>query len=168
MGAFFFIVYSCRMPNDMTISENIQSIQTDIAKICEEHNCDANKVHLVAVSKKQPDNRIQEALDAGQRLFGENRVQEAQDHWDARRGLYPDLKLHLIGPLQTNKVKDAVALFDVIETLDREKLARKLAAEMKEQGKDKREKAKQDTKKFESSGNDILSGGFDLGAFDPR
>lgn len=120
----------------MSISENIQSIQTDIAKICAEHDCDAAKVHLVAVSKKQSGSRIQEALDAGHRLFGENRVQEAQDHWGARRDQYPDLKLHLIGPLQTNKVKDAVALFDVIETLDREKLARKLSAEMKEQGKD--------------------------------
>jgi pyridoxal phosphate enzyme (YggS family) len=81
---------------------------------------------LIAVSKKQPDDRIEAALSAGQRVFGENRVQEAQARWAHRRPLYPDLKLHLIGPLQTNKVKDACDLFDVIHTLDREKLARKI------------------------------------------
>ena len=82
---------------------------------------------LVAVSKTQPDEKIDAMLAAGQRVFGENRVQEAQAHWADRRALYPDLELRLIGPLQTNKAEDAVALFDVIETLDREKLARALA-----------------------------------------
>ena len=82
---------------------------------------------LVAVSKVQPDDRIRAALQAGQRVFGENRVQEAQGRWaerfaDARKGL----TLHLIGPLQTNKARDAVRLFDVIQTLDRLKLARAL------------------------------------------
>ena len=77
----------------------------------------------MAVSKVQPDSRIVEALDAGQRIFGENRVQEAHERWGHRRSQYPDLRLHLIGPLQSNKVSDAVALFDVIETLDRTKLA---------------------------------------------
>ena len=76
---------------------------------------------LVAVSKKQPDERIEAALAAGQRVFGENRVQEAQGRWTDRRDI-DGLKLHLIGPLQTNKAEDAVQLFDVIETLDREKL----------------------------------------------
>lgn len=93
------------------------------------------KARLVAVSKMQPEENIEEALRAGQRLFGENRVQEAKTRWAHRRAAYPDLRLHLIGPLQTNKVKDAVALFDVIETLDREKLAQELAAEMKKQGR---------------------------------
>lgn len=79
----------------------------------------------MAVSKKQPDERIEAALDAGQRVFGENRVQEAQGRWTARRNI-DDLKLHLIGPLQTNKAEDAVLLFDVIETLDREKLLKAL------------------------------------------
>ncbi|PCI01027.1 MAG: YggS family pyridoxal phosphate-dependent enzyme [Alphaproteobacteria bacterium] len=79
---------------------------------------------LVAVSKKQSDEKIIEALDAGLRIFGENRVQEAQSRWTHRRAPYPDLDLHLIGPLQTNKVKDAVQLFDCIHTVDREKLAR--------------------------------------------
>jgi PLP dependent protein len=88
----------------------------------------ANPVTLVAVSKVQPDSRIIEALEAGQRVFGENRVQEAKERWAARRVDFPDLRLHLIGPLQSNKVADAVALFDVIETLDRPKLAAALGA----------------------------------------
>jgi PLP dependent protein len=83
----------------------------------------APEVTLVAVSKVQPDERLVEALESGQRVFGENRVQEAQEHWGHRRADYPDLRLHLIGPLQTNKAADAVALFDVIETLDRPSLA---------------------------------------------
>ena len=90
---------------------------------------------LVAVSKRQPDERIEAALVAGHRVFGENRVQEAQERWAERRGLYPDLKLHLIGPLQTNKAADAVALFDVIEVVDRPKLARSLSTEMARQGR---------------------------------
>lgn len=90
---------------------------------------------LVAVSKMQPDDRVDALLAAGQRVFGENRVQEAQARWTARRALYPDLQLHLIGPLQTNKVRDAVALFDVIQTLDRVRLADALRAEMEAQGR---------------------------------
>ena len=90
---------------------------------------------LVAVSKRQPDDRIEAALAAGHRVFGENRVQEAQERWTSRRDLYPDLRLHLIGPLQTNKSADAVALFDVIEVVDRPKLARSLSAEMARQGR---------------------------------
>ena len=117
----------------MSVADNIQNLRRQIADAAALAARDASDVHLVAVSKKQPDERIQEALDAGHRLFGENRVQEAQLHWAHRRAQYPDLKLHLIGPLQTNKVKDAVALFDVIETLDREKLARALKKEMDKQ-----------------------------------
>ena len=94
----------------------------------------ANPVTLVAVSKRQPDAKIDAALVAGQRVFGENRVQEANSRWAARRAQHADLTLHLIGPLQTNKVVEAVALFDVIETLDREKLAVILAKEMEKQG----------------------------------
>lgn len=123
----------------MSISENFQIIQKQIHEAVAFGGREASEVNLVAVSKKQPDERIQEALDAGHRLFGENRVQEAQSHWGSfekgRREQYSDLKLHLIGPLQTNKVRDAVALFDVIETLDREKLARSLAKEMEKQGR---------------------------------
>ncbi|MGD1869973.1 MAG: YggS family pyridoxal phosphate-dependent enzyme [Neomegalonema sp.] len=92
-------------------------------------------VGLVAVSKVQPEERVEAVLAEGHRVFGENRVQEAQDRWTKRREQYPELKLHLIGPLQTNKVRPAVALFDVIETVDREKLARKIAAEAAAQNK---------------------------------
>ena len=86
-------------------------------------------VELVCVSKTQSKEAILPLLDAGQRLFGENRVQEAQTKWPDLKQLYPSVELHLIGPLQSNKVTDAVALFDVIETLDRPKLAEALAAE---------------------------------------
>lgn len=85
------------------------------------------ETQLIAVSKQQPDDRIDAALDLGIRVFGENRVQEAQKRWSQRREAYPDLKLHLVGPLQTNKVKQAVDLFDVIHTLDRENLAQAIA-----------------------------------------
>lgn len=88
---------------------------------------DPGAVTLVAISKTQPEARIAAALAAGQRVFGENRVQEAEAHWAARRAADEDLELHLVGPLQTNKVRDAVALFDVIQTLDRPKLATHLA-----------------------------------------
>lgn len=90
---------------------------------------------LIAVSKSQPDAAIDAALAAGQRVFGENRVQEARKHWGSRRAAYADLTLHLIGPLQTNKAEDAVALFDVIQTLDRIKLADALKAAMEKQGR---------------------------------
>ena len=92
-------------------------------------------VKIVAVSKQQPDERIDAALAAGQRVFGENRVAEAVARWGVRRGAYPDLRLHLIGALQTNKVAEAVGLFDVIEVLDREKLAAALAREMQKQAR---------------------------------
>ena len=95
-------------------------------------------VTLVAISKTQPDARIDAALAAGQRVFGENRVQEAETHWAARRETVEDLELHLVGPLQTNKVKDAVALFDVIQTVDRPKLAEHLAREFARTGTPRR------------------------------
>ena len=98
-------------------------------------NNEGANLTVVAVSKRQPDDRVEAALAAGHRVFGENRVQEAQERWAERRGLYPDLKLHLIGPLQTNKAADAVALFDVIEVVDRPKLARSLSTEMARQGR---------------------------------
>ncbi len=85
---------------------------------------------LVAVTKTQPDSAIDEILATGQRVFGENRVQEAEARWAGRRRDFPDLELHLIGPLQTNKAEDAVRLFDVIETLDRPKLADALVKAM--------------------------------------
>lgn len=122
----------------MSISENLLHVQSIIQKAAESSERDPSDIQLVAVSKKQPAERIAQALGAGHRCFGENRVQEALEHWQlsGHREAYADLKLHLIGPLQTNKVKAAVELFDVIETLDREKLARALAKEMKLQGRD--------------------------------
>jgi pyridoxal phosphate enzyme (YggS family) len=93
---------------------------------------DPADVTLVAVSKQQPWDAIAPVLAAGQRIFGENRVQEAQARWAERRG---DLELRLIGPLQSNKAREALALFDVIETLDRPKLARVLAEEIQRAGR---------------------------------
>lgn len=118
------------------IADNIESINAEIAKTAKEHERNADDVQLIAVSKKQPDERIQAAIDAGHRLFGENRVQEAQEHWNQRRDQYDDLELHLIGPLQTNKVKDALSLFDCIQTLDRPKLADKIKSEITKQPRD--------------------------------
>ena len=93
-------------------------------------------VTLIAVSKQQPEDRIEAALGSGIRIFGENRVQEAQMRWQARRPLYPDLHLHLIGPLQSNKAGDAVALFDVLHTIDRPKIATALKIEMNKQNRE--------------------------------
>ena len=105
-----------------------------VAAACRATDRDPAEVTLTAVSKTQPPEAIDAALATGQRVFGENRVQEAQGRWTERRPALPDLELRLIGPLQTNKAADAVALFDVIETLDREKLARVLAEEAGKRG----------------------------------
>ena len=93
---------------------------------------DRNEAHinLIAVSKQQPEERIENSLASGQRIFGENRVQEAFQRWQPRKLVYPDLELHLIGPLQSKKASDAVALFDVIHTVDRPKIALVLSREM--------------------------------------
>ncbi|MCE2516383.1 MAG: YggS family pyridoxal phosphate-dependent enzyme [Alphaproteobacteria bacterium] len=119
----------------MTISSALAEIQSNIARAAGDDGRLSSDVTLIAVSKKQPDDRIDAALQAGLRIFGENRVQEAQSRWQHRRATHKDLTLHLIGPLQTNKAADAVALFDVIETVDREKLAASLAKEMQKQGR---------------------------------
>lgn len=111
------------------------AILQQIAKAAAEPRLSRDSVTLVAVSKQQPLERITEALDAGQRVFGENRVQEAASRWPDLRETYSGVELHLIGHLQTNKAAEAVALFDVIETLDSEKLARALAAEVQKQGR---------------------------------
>lgn len=122
------------------IAENLKNIKAKMAKACIRPSLikdrtirDVETVHLVAVSKKQPPDRIEEMLQTGHRLFGENRVQDAIATWTDLKQKYTNIRLHLIGPLQTNKVKEAVKFFDVIETVDREKLVRALAAEMKKQ-----------------------------------
>lgn len=120
----------------MTIADNFLQIEKKIRKTAQASGRDPETVQLVAVSKTQPEARVRAALDHGHRVFGENRVQEAQERWTGLKAEYPDVRLHLIGPLQTNKVKEAVALFDVIETVDREKLAVALADEMARQGRD--------------------------------
>ncbi|OIR08076.1 hypothetical protein GALL_99420 [mine drainage metagenome] len=112
-----------------------RQVRAELAEAAQAAGRRAEEVALVAVSKTHPAERIRPLLEAGHRLFGENRVQEAAEKWPALRAVWPDLRLHLIGPLQSNKVREAVALFDAIETVDREKLARALAEEMARQGR---------------------------------
>jgi len=116
-----------------SVAENLDNIQAKITAAAQAYSVRTgivNQVTLVAVSKNQPVTRIEAALAAGQRVYGENRVQEAQTRWAHRRNHHNDLRLHLIGPLQTNKAADAVALFDVIEVIDRPKLAKALGDAM--------------------------------------
>ncbi len=110
------------------VASNLAAVNRRIAAAAEAAGRQASDITLIAVSKGQVEARIDEALAAGQRVFGENRVQEAQAHWVSRRAAQPDLELHLIGPLQTNKARDAVELFDVIQTVDRPKLVDRLVA----------------------------------------
>lgn len=95
----------------------------------------AGTTRLIAVSKIQPGERVQSVLKQGHRIFGENKIQEAESKWPTFQDQFSDIELHMIGPLQTNKVKNAVRLFDAIHSLDRPKLARKLASEIQAQGK---------------------------------
>src|SRR5690606_21407099 len=117
------------------VAANLAEVRARIAAAAAESGRDVAAVTLIAVGKVQPVERVQAALAAGQRVFGENRVQEAQGKWPALREAYPDVELHLIGPLQTNKVREAVALFDAVQTVDRPKLAAELAREMTRQGR---------------------------------
>ena len=121
----------------MTTSETdrLEQVRQDIASAVEQAGRPAGCVTLAAVSKTFGAEAIRPVILAGQRIFGENRVQEAQRKWPALRDETADIDLHLIGPLQSNKAADAVALFDVIETVDREKIAWALAAEMGKQGR---------------------------------
>ncbi|NQV45364.1 MAG: YggS family pyridoxal phosphate-dependent enzyme [Rhodospirillales bacterium] len=116
------------------IRSNLADVLKEIRTAAEATARDTSDITLVAVSKTHDADRIQCAIDAGQRVFGENRVQEAEGKWPPMKAATPDLKLHLIGPLQTNKVKAALELFDVIETVDRPKLAKRLASMMNETG----------------------------------
>lgn len=117
------------------VAEHIATVRERIAAAARAIVRDPAAVTLVAVGKAQPAERIEAALAAGQRVFGENYVQEAKARWAASRAAWPDLQLHMVGPIQTNKVRDVVALFDVIETVDRPKLAQALAREMARQGR---------------------------------
>ena len=110
-------------------------IQTNIAAAADKAGRAASDVQLIAVSKMQPNARVKAVLDAGHRLFGENRVQEAADKWPAWRETYEGTSVHLLGPLQTNKARQAVGLFDAIHSLDRPKLAKTLARIAQEEGR---------------------------------
>ena len=105
----------------------LSEVEERIARACKIAKREREEVNLIAVSKTHPVERIEPVLEAGQRLFGENRVQEAQDKWPDLREQYPDVELHLIGQLQSNKAEDAAALFDVIHSLDRPSLLKALA-----------------------------------------
>ena len=111
------------------------AILAKIAAAAKAAGRDPAAVRLVAVSKTQPEDRVRAVLATGQTLYGENRVQEAIARWTPLRAEHPNLTLRLIGPLQTNKAKEAVAFFDGIDSLDRDKLARALADEIQKQGK---------------------------------
>lgn len=118
-----------------SITERLTKVRETIAAATIEAKRPAGSVTLVAVSKTFDADEIRPALNADQRIFGENRVQEAMGKWPQLREDYEGIELHLIGPLQSNKAGEAVALFDVIQTVDREKIAAALAVEMKKQGK---------------------------------
>ena len=111
-------------------ARHLGEVTAKIEQAARDSGRDPTGVTLVAVSKTHGADRVRELLAVGQRVFGENRVQEAQEKFPALKAEYADLKLHLIGPLQTNKAREAVALFDVIQSVDREKLAVTLAKEM--------------------------------------
>ncbi len=115
--------------------ERLAAVRARIAAAAHGAGRDPAGVTLIAVSKTFPAEAIAPVIAAGQREFGENRVQEAEGKWPAFKALDPGLRLHLIGPLQTNKVREAVALFDAIHSLDREKLAAALSREMARQGR---------------------------------
>lgn len=111
----------------------LREVQDKIGAACKNAGRPLSSVQLVAVSKSQPEDRVKAVLEQGWRVYGENRVQEAEERWLPLRDKYDGLELHLIGHLQTNKAKNAVALFDVIETVDSEKLASALKNEMQKQ-----------------------------------
>jgi PLP dependent protein len=124
------------MPAPTTALESpLANVRAEIARACAEAKRDPASVTLVAISKTFGVEAIEPVIAAGQRVFGENRVQEAKAKWPALKARYPDVALHLVGPLQSNKAKEAVALFDAIHSLDRPSLAEALAKEIARQGR---------------------------------
>ncbi len=119
----------------LDVAANLAEIREKIEKRAVKWDKDPKAVQLIAVSKQQPLDRVEAALTAGHRVFGENRVQEAAGKWPAFRDKFSGIELHLIGPLQSNKSAEAVALFDVIQSVDRPKIAKTLAAEMQKTDK---------------------------------
>src|ERR1043165_9704703 len=118
-----------------TSTEGLARVRAEIAAACAEAKRDAASVTLIAVSKTFAAEAIEPVIAAGQRVFGQNRVQEAKAKWPALRDAHPGLELHLIGPLQSNKAKEAVALFDAVHSVDRPSIAEALAKEMSKQGR---------------------------------
>lgn len=116
------------------IASSLHAVERDISDAARRAGRDPRSVKLIAVSKTVPAQSVEEAIACGQRRFGENRVQEAKGKWPELRARHPFLELHLIGPLQSNKVREAVQLFDVIHSVDRQKIAQALAAEMERTG----------------------------------
>lgn len=114
----------------MNVADRLAEVRSAIALASRDAGREPGAARLVAVSKTFEAEHIMPAIEAGQRLFGENRVQEAKGKWPALKERFPDIELHLIGPLQTNKVREALGLFDVIHTVDRESLAAALAKEI--------------------------------------
>jgi pyridoxal phosphate enzyme (YggS family) len=119
----------------MSVTENLATVLADLRAAEKAAGRAAGSVALVAVSKTHPAEAIVPVIAAGQRKFGENKVQEAQAKWPALKAAHPGIELHLLGPLQSNKTADAVALFDVIQSVDREKIAREIAKEIGRQGR---------------------------------
>lgn len=119
----------------MSAQDRLSAVQENIAETAREVGRSPDDIKLIAVSKTFAADAIRPVLEAGQRIFGENRVQEAQGKWPKLRADFPDVDLHLIGPLQSNKTKDAVTLFDAIHTVDRPKIAKAIADEMRAQAK---------------------------------
>ncbi|WP_193174341.1 YggS family pyridoxal phosphate-dependent enzyme [Oricola nitratireducens] len=119
----------------MSAVDRLNEVKGRIAEAARDAGRAPGDIELIAVSKTFDADAIRPVLEEGHRVFGENRVQEAQGKWPDLKDEFPGVELHLIGPLQSNKTKEAVALFDAIQTVDREKIARTLATEMKKQGK---------------------------------
>ena len=119
----------------MSVSHNLSDIHKNIHHAAQTCDRNGDDITLIAVSKRQPLDRITAALNAGQRIFGENRVQDAMKTWGPLREKHDDITVHLIGPLQSNKAAEAVQTFDVIQTIDRPKIARALHKEMDTQNR---------------------------------
>jgi PLP dependent protein len=137
LGAGVRVLFSAPMTTttDTVLQTPLAKVRQDIARACVEAKRDPTSVTLVAISKTFDAAAIEPVLAEGQRVFGENRVQEARAKWPALRARYPDVELHLVGPLQSNKAKEAVALFDALHAVDRPSLCAALAKEIEKQGR---------------------------------
>jgi pyridoxal phosphate enzyme (YggS family) len=135
----------------MTLAAAVETIRKTIEKTAKNRLLSTDSVTLLAASKGQSAARIEEAIALGVAVFGENKVQEAAEKWPAIKQRHQNVALHLIGPLQTNKVKDALALFDVIQTLDRPSLANSLAKELKNWGNEELKKKESSIPQFFNS-----------------